>query len=300
MWTLRRIAMRHQIALIHCNEQDIYPIGAWLARVSRLPIVVSVHFTMDRLFCQWAFGGWRMPDRMFFISKGSLAACREGVSGIVPEANWFLLPNGLDLTHYRQDDAGRQRFRRQNSLTTEVVAVGVACAIRPRKQLEHLFEAVARLADLPVRVLVAGWPVPGDEEYVAGLIENGRSRLGDRLTFLGYLNDLRDLFNGLDIFVNTSREEACSITVLESLACGCPVLGYPSKSVDEQVLPNGGEIVPQDDVDRLTAALRMWVGDPAKLPARRPGARLRAEQDYDIRRLAERLWKEYQQLVARG
>src|SRR5262245_16733770 len=57
LWQLRRVVRRHQIELIHCNEQDIYPIGGWLARLCRLPVVVSVHFTMERGFCTWAFGG---------------------------------------------------------------------------------------------------------------------------------------------------------------------------------------------------------------------------------------------------
>jgi glycosyltransferase involved in cell wall biosynthesis len=252
---------------------------------------------MSRGFCEWAFGGRRnTPDRMIFISRGSQEACREGVSGIVQEDRWVLLPNGLDLEHYQVDDQRRRRFRQEHGLSNEV-AVGVACAIRPRKQLEHLFEAAARLSDLPIRVIVAGGPVPGDEEYCAALIDEGRHRLGGRFTFLGYLNDLRDLLNGLDVFVNTSREEACSISVLESLACGCPVLGYPSKSVDEQVLPGGGEIVPQDNLDRLSATMREWAEDTQALARRRPAARHRAEQGFDISKLASQLWTEYRAVI---
>src|SRR6185295_14732445 len=114
------------------------------------------------------------------------------------------------------------------------------------------------------------------------------------LVLLGYLEELRNLLNGLDVFVNTSQEEACSISILEALACGCPVLGYPSKSVDEQVLPQGGEMVPQDDVDRLTASLRRWVADRDALSARRSGARQRVQESYDIAALSEQLWKEYE------
>src|SRR5262245_17541893 len=41
LWQLKRIVSRHQIQLIHCNEQDIYPIGQYLARLCRIPVVVS-------------------------------------------------------------------------------------------------------------------------------------------------------------------------------------------------------------------------------------------------------------------
>lgn len=139
--------------------------------------------------------------------------------------------------------------------------------------------------------------MPGDEDYADRTIALAQARLGPRFVFLGYLNDLRELYNGLDVFVNTSQEEACSISVIEALACACPVVGYPSKSVDEQVLPSGGEIVPQDDVDALAACLRRWIERRAELPSRRAGARQQAERFFDIEALSNTLWREYGQLL---
>src|SRR5262245_1578256 len=72
---LRRIVKRHRIELIHCNEQDIYPIGQYLGKWCGVPVVVSIHFTMNRDYCTWAFGQARSPRRMFFISKGNRDAC---------------------------------------------------------------------------------------------------------------------------------------------------------------------------------------------------------------------------------
>jgi glycosyltransferase involved in cell wall biosynthesis len=112
------------------------------------------------------------------------------------------------------------------------------------------------------------------------------------LIHVGHLRDLRPFYNGIDVFVNTSREEACSISVIESLACGCPVVGYPSTSVDEQVLPSGGEIVKQDDVKALTAAMQAWVNAPDRLEQARIGARQRAGV-FNIETLSEQLWDEY-------
>ena len=297
LWHLRKIVRRHNIELIHCNEQDIYPIGQYLARICKLPVVVSVHFTMGREFCTWAFGGRKAPQRMFFLSRGSREACRPGVEGVVPEDRWRLLYNGLDLERFRPDEGRRQEFR-DGILKETDIAIGVACAIRPRKQLEHLFEAAARIQDERLKVVVAGGPVPGDEEYARELLDSAKARLGDRLILLGHLDELRGFYNGLDIFLNTSQEEACSISVIESLACGCPILGYASKSVDDQILPEGGEIVDQDNIDQLTAALTRWISDVDDLQVRRSAARERAEKMFDIRKLSHQLWDEYQEVLS--
>jgi glycosyltransferase involved in cell wall biosynthesis len=295
LWALRRIISRHRIDLVHCNEQDVYPIGQYAARLARIPVVVSVHFTLERGFCAWAFGGRRQPSRIFFVSRGNLDACRPAVEGVIDESRWRVMYNGLDLDRYQPDAALRQAFRDRHGVDGDVL-VGVACALRPRKQLEHLIEAVSRVRSPRLRVAIAGGPVPGDEAYAAALLQQARDRLGNRLLVLGHLDDLRGFYNGLDVFVNTSQEEACSISVMESLSCGCPVLGYPSKSVDDQILPGGGEIVRQDDVAALADRLQAWLHDSEGLPARRTRARSRSETMFDIRALADQLWSEYRAL----
>jgi len=296
LWRLRRVVRRHGIQLIHCNEQDIYPMGQYLARICRLPVVVSVHCMMHRPYCEWVFEGPRRPRRVFFVSRGNQEACRPGVRGIVPESDWRVLPNGLDLEHYRPDEALRQQFRRQHGFNSEVL-LGLACALRPGKQLEHLFEAFARLASVGARVLLAGTAVAGDEAYAENLLREAGQKLGTRLLYVGHQTELRGFYNALDIFVNTSQQEACSISVLEALACGCPVVGYPSKSVDEQVLPGGGEIVEQDRVDLLSSCLTRWLSDPCRRAGARKGARQRARSSYDINTISMDLLGEYQDLL---
>jgi glycosyltransferase involved in cell wall biosynthesis len=290
-------ARKHRIDLVHCNEQEIYPIGQYVARALRVPVVVSVHFTMERGFCEWAFSGPRAPRTMFFVSAGSRDACRPGVQGIVAESRWRILSNGLDLDHFKPDVELGRRFRDEHNLGDGPV-IGVACALRPRKQLEHLFQAAAKIDDSRLRVVVAGGPVGGDERYADELLRNARAALGNRFVAVGHLEELRGFYNSLDVFVNTSQEEACSISVSESLACGTPLVAYPSKSVDGQILPDGGEVVDQDDVAALTATLQRWLDDPAALHSRRIGARRTAEAKFDIRTLSRELWREYEQILA--
>jgi len=285
------IARRHAIELIHANEHDVYPMAQQVSRLLGLPRLASVHFTMDKGYTTWAFGGRRMPDRLYFVSRSSLDVCRPALEGVVPDDRCAVMRNGLDLEAFTPDPERRARSRA--ALGVEgVPVIGVACALRPRKQLEHFFRAAARL-DRDVRVVVAGGAVPGDEDYAARLLEQARAMLGERLVLLGHLDELRDFYAGLDLFVNTSREEACSISVIESLACGCPVVGYSSRSVDEQILPEGGEIVPQDDDVALSQALEAWLSNPGRLSNARAGARRQAERLFDIRVLADALFEDY-------
>lgn len=294
LWKLRRLVKKHRIQLIHCNEQNIYPIGRYLSRICRVPVVVSIHFTLSRGFCEWAFRGPRRPDRVLFTSLGNREACRPGVEGIVEESRWRLQPNGLDLEHFTLDPEKGAEFRRTHGLGDGLL-IGLGCAFRSRKQLEHLLQAALELPP-DVRVVLAGGPVADEREYAEALLREFQNRLGERFAYVGFLTELRGFYNALDLFINPSQEEACSISVLESLACGCPIVGYPSKSVDCQILPDGGEIVAQDDVGQLTSAIRRWVQD-RHFPASRRTAARRQAQRFDIRTLSSQLWDEYQELL---
>jgi L-malate glycosyltransferase len=299
MWHLRSIVRRHGIHLIHCNEQDVYPTGQYLARASGLPVVVSIHCAMSAEFCRWAFAGRRAPHRMFFVSRANLETCRPGLAGVVAADRWQVLHNGLDLQHYEPDPALGQSFRSNRSIGSTTILIGVACAIRPQKQLEHLFQAARLAARADSKVILAGFPVVGQEEYAAHLLREAARVLGERFCFVGSLDDVRGFTNALDLFVNTSREEAFSISVLQALACGCPVVGYDSRSVGEAVLPDGGEIVEQDHIDQLAEAIARWTADRTRLRARRAAARRQAEA-FDLRRLSNDLWLAYQKVLAAG
>jgi glycosyltransferase involved in cell wall biosynthesis len=68
-------------------------------------------------------------------------------------------------------------------------------------------------------------------------------------------------------------------------------------SVDEQVLPLGGDIVPQDDIQRLEEAIRVWLANRASLRAMRVGARQQAVERFDIRLLSDRLRAAYAEVT---
>ena len=76
-----------------------------------------------------------------------------------------------------------------------------------------------------------------------------------------------------------------------------PVVGYASKSVDGQILPDGGEIVEQDNIGELALALRRWLDNPEALQRKRNEARETAVQRFDIRKLSLYLWDEYERVV---
>src|SRR5262249_3883815 len=88
--------------------------------------------------------------------------------------------------------------------------------------------------------------------------------LGDRFRFLGFRRDAADCIPLFDIAVVPSHYEAFGLAALEAMAAARPVVasddgGLPEIVVDSET----GFLVPPRDPDRLAAALRRLIDDPA-------------------------------------
>ncbi|MEJ1406478.1 MAG: glycosyltransferase family 4 protein, partial [Candidatus Sedimenticola sp. (ex Thyasira tokunagai)] len=155
-------------------------------------------------------------------------------------------------------------------------------------------EAVAALKELPVRLLFAG---DGEERSKVEQIlrDNG---MFDQSIFLGGVPNpqMPDVYRAADISVLPSFMEATSITGLESMACGIPLVGttvggIPTLINDRET----GLLVPPGDPATLGEALAQLARDPEQRQQMGTAARSRAEEKFSWRGIASRTLDIYQQ-----
>lgn len=291
-WKLARWARRWGVDVIHCNEHNIYPFGHLLRRFLKKPIVCHVRYVTSRPFCEWAFGGARCPDALLYTSRQQQADCAESVRGIVPEGKQHLIHLGLDLTAFGNRTAERRAVRASWGFAAEQVVIGQVCALRPRKRIEEFVDLVSALArdDHRVAGVLAGDIMPGDEAYREKVLRHiEASGLGPRFRWLGNVDDVEPVYQGMDVFVSTSEYETFGNSVCEAMACGRPVVAYEGGSVKE-VAGEGGRVVANADVAALIEAARGLVADEGERGRLGRAARGRVEEHYNpaasLRKLA--------------
>jgi len=103
---------------------------------------------------------------------------------------------------------------------------------------------------------------------------------------------LQDLFAGCDLFVLPTRGEVFPLAGMEALAAGLPLVatrvgGLPELVVDGE----SGSLVDVDDGDALGDALEQLVGDAALRRRMSERARRDAEQRFDYRKNALRVFE---------
>jgi glycosyltransferase involved in cell wall biosynthesis len=162
----------------------------------------------------------------------------------------------------------RARLRRELGIGDNTPAVGIMAAFVPKKQqlelLRYLRNHPTALPGSSSLYFVGDFRPGGDEYSRACLAESQCSGLEERLRFIGYSPHVADWYRALDVVLVCSREEGLARCMIESLACGTPVVSFDVCSARE-VLEAGpcGLVVRQGDFDGLLAALNAIVTDPS-------------------------------------
>lgn len=228
----------------------------------------------------------RTTDRVVCVSHDSAALARaEGVSPRRLRVVW----NGIDLG----------RFRPAAPAGGPVLAVG---RLSPEKDFATLIRAGALAArqDPTFRLEVAGDGACGPD-LRALAAELGT---GDAVRLLGQVRDVPALMARGSAFVLSSLTEGVSLTILEAMATGLPVVATRVGGNPEVVADGAtGLLVPPADPPALAAALLALWRDPARRRAMGAAGRARAEECFDVRLMVEKyetIYLEADQMGAAG
>lgn len=180
-----------------------------------------------------------------------------------PPERVTVIGNGVDLNRFKPVDPGQARQELGMPAEAQVaVAVG---ALIPRKGYQFLIPAIARIAEQYPRLVlyIVG---KGDSEDLQALAR--ACHVEDRVVIAGGRpnQELPLWYSAADLSCLVSSREGWPNVVLESLACGTPVLATGLWGVPEiLVSPELGIMVDQNIVaiaDGISAALdRKWNRD---------------------------------------
>lgn len=169
----------------------------------------------------------------------------------------------------------------------------------PNYNIDLVIEAFARFVSLrphsQARLhLLGGGPLQGAlEERVAAL------RLLQQVRFHGRLGDVAmiEAIQRCRVSVSVPTSDATSVSVLESMACGLPVIASDLPANRQWIDSRGGWLVPVRDIDALTQALLAAHDDPTAATLMGVHNRRRIEREASRQGQMDRMWQLYGQLL---
>jgi glycosyltransferase involved in cell wall biosynthesis len=266
--------------------------GAWLkgARAAALADVPRVVFTMHGIDgsqprYQSLLDRWAARTTTVAVAVSAAFEPYLSAEAHVPPERLRVIINGIDVQRFRPGPRSRA-LRSALGLSPTDVVIGHVARFAPVKNhvmLVNAFSALLRARPNAFLALVGDGQLRGD-------IEARVDALGirNRVAFLGLRTDLPDVYRDLDVLVLPSFSEATSMSILEGMASGLPVVATAVGGTPE-ILGHGdaGVLVPTDDAPALAAALERLVDLPAERSRLGSLARARAEANYSEERMLD-------------
>ena len=289
---LRRLLKKEKIDLIHVNDlYNLLPPMLWLLGC-KIPYVCHVRFLPNRfppsLFNFWLHTHLRYANRLIAVSKSVLE----------------MLPNSpkIELIHNELPIEERYPQRLQINDQKETYIFLYLSNFMKGKGQDFALQAFAKIHDqLPawkIRFVGGDMGLIKNKNYREHLMEKAQA-LGifDKTEWKGFTEDVESEYKQADVVLNFSESESFSITCLEALFFGMPLIatdcGGPAEIIDHN---HSGILVPNKDVNAMSREMLRLALNNERRDIMGAVARTSVREKFSIEKTSFRLKEVYDQV----
>lgn len=292
-------ARAHGVTVVHCHHFSPFVYG-WIAGLAdrRLRILYTEH---GRLSDTPAATKRRLAHMLLSRMSGHSYAVSHDLRRYLVDSGFAagrisVIHNGIEPGRL-PDAAARHEARSRFGLPADAVVVGTVARLDPVKDLGTAIRAMTDVRRAAPGALLA---VAGDgpeRERLDQIVRDAGAQ--DAVRWIGYTPAARELLAACDIYLNTSISEGISLTILEAMAAGLPVVATRVGGTPEVVLPDAtGLLVPIRSSHDVARAIVALAGDPVRRRELGLAGRRRVEDCFSIDRMVEAYAREYERLAA--
>jgi len=252
VFRLARLLRNLQADVVHGYLFSAEVASRLAGRLAKVPVVIGSQRTGEPSLA-------RRNQLVYRMTKGFtdliIANSRSGAEAhrrlyAYRREQYRVVYNGVDHERFAPQDPAATRA--SLSIVPGERVVGVFASFKPKKNHALFFEAARHvLRRIPsTRLLLVGDQLHDRTSHtdlhkrqIRALVE--KLGIGERCIFLGNRDDVANLYNACDLTVLPSLIEGAPNVLLESMACGVPVVAT-DVSDNADIVPNGrvGFVVP--------------------------------------------------------
>jgi|SRR5579885_1363673 len=222
IWSLLNVGIAYQMQerfdIIHDHNSQNNPVSLPLANISKVPVVMTLHGPLTDKYSK-AFEFYRTP---FLVSIS------QSQAAIAPNLHYIgNVYHGLHMKHYPFSE-------KHDGYLLFVGRIQIENG-QEEKGLHHAID-IAQQTDMPL--VIAAKLDESMPENVRYFLEKIKPRLSDKIIWLGEVDEKERntlMSHAYCLLHTVNFPEPFGLTLIEAMACGCPVLAFNKGSIPEVV-----------------------------------------------------------------
>lgn len=299
---IRELIREYRVDIVqsHLYGSNLY--CAIAGRLSGTPVVATFHGARDL-----AAPGFANRLKRTLVQRGASALIavshrlRDELldAGFADESKLSVVHNGIDIQRFSATEKGIARA--QYGIAPDAPLIGAIGNVRQPKGYEVLVEAFSTVhAALPnARLIIVG---EGSGSLLADLQSQiEASHLQQAIHLAGFVPNPESILADLDVYCSSSHSEGFSLTCVEAMAAGAPVVATRSGGPEEILTDREtGLLVPTGDPDALATALLETLQNPQAAEQRAHRAFQRAESHFSVNSMVRGYYAVHEKLLGRA
>ena len=293
---LASLITRHGAQVVHAHKGREQALTFWASCFTPIPALVAnrgVSFPVGRLR---ALKYRYRTDAVVAVSE---AVRQQLLAAGVPASKLVTIHGGVDIDRFRPGIDG-EGVRDEFNIPSGALVIMKVAHVREWKGYDIFLRAAAIVAAAEPRAMFVGiGKGTGETPALAHLV--GELRLGERMRWAGFREDLPQMLAAADICVHAAiAGEGVTGAVREALAMAKPVVVTDVGGNRELVIDGEtGLLVPARDPVRLAAGILTLIQQPERALTMGWTGRHMVERDFSHEVKAQRVEQLYRQILER-
>ncbi len=292
---------KNKFALIHTNDIHSAQYSIAAAYLARVPAVLHIRNTDLERWLKW-------KNRVIFKLANNIIAISNAVAislikiGVV-EKKIQIIPNAVELSKFHLSVSG-ESFRNEIGIDKQTILVGIVGRIIPKKGQDIFIQAIPEIIKVysNVKFVIVGEDTTQNGDFIDHLKKMVREiKQEKKVYFVGFKEDIQEIFKALDILVVPSRTEAFGRVVIEAMAVGTPVVATSVGGIID-IIEDGfnGAMVPVNNPKTIAHAVISLIADRIYYQKISQNGRKTVEKYYTIGSHINAVKKLYASLFSTG
>ena len=300
---------RYKVDVVHAFLFDAEIVARLAAPLAGVRVVISSERNTDHIRSLLNRVALKLTRPLFDVMvANSNAGKRFNIQAEGLDASRIeVVHNGVDTERFYPNRQAGLAFRSRLGIPPDAAVVGMVASYKRQKGHDNFLQMASLVRQsVPGAVfLIVGGPA-GDRDEGPQYQNEVRSLstsldLDAHCVFLGNQHDMNAVYNACDITALLSRREGVPNVLLESMACGVPVVA--SNVADNAFIVADGQtgfVVPVNDHTAAAARICGLLEMEDVRDRFSTAARSRVRNEFSLQRAAQKLERIYRQRLARS